>query len=172
MAARSGSTSGALVVSIDGRTVTGLKEFRKALKAIGPEWPKRLRQVHKRIGDRGAELSRGRAAGLGGVQAHAANTIKGSGTQRYARIAVGGQMGGVGRVAFWGAKRRTGWYAAEQYQGSGQRQHPPWVGNSWDVAVAGQGPYAINAALAAYLPEAQEEYLRMIDELAREAFPD
>jgi len=148
--------------------VTGLKEFRAALKALGPEWPKALTEVHQQIGRRGAALARGRASTP--LQAKAQNTIKGRGTQRSATIAVSG-MKGLGNVAFWGAKRHTGWYGKSRYRAS-PAQHPKWVGNSWDAAVHGQGPYAINDALADNLPDIIDQYVNMINILAAKAFPE
>ena len=50
-------------------------------------------------------------------------------------------------AAFWGAKKRTGWYADPRYRKS-KRQHPIWVGNSWQAGAKGQGPYALNDAIA------------------------
>ena len=149
--------------------ITGIKEFRRALKEMGPEWPKELRRVHAQIARRGQALSRGYAEGMGGVQAKAAGTIKGRGNQRQASIYVQG-MRGLGNVAFWGAKRHTGWYANPRYS-DGPAQHPPWVGNTWDAAVHGEGPYAINEALADHLDDILDQYLKMLDNLSRKAFP-
>ncbi len=148
--------------------LVGLQEFRAALKAMGPEWPRALTEVHQQIGRRGAALARGRASTP--LQAKAQGTIKGRGTQSAATISVSG-MGGLGNVAFWGAKKKTGWYAKPQFA-DGPAQHPPWVGNSWEVAVHGQGPYAINAALADDLPDIMKQYENMIDNLTAKAFPE
>jgi hypothetical protein len=150
--------------------VEDIRGFQRELKALGSKWPRELTRVHQQIGRRGAALSRAAAGGMGGVQAKAASTIKGRGTQKEARVSVSG-MRGLGNVAFWGAKKHTGWYAAGQYGNSATPQHPRWVGNSWDVAVPGEGPYAINPALALYLPELLDQYMKMIDDLARKAFP-
>ena len=164
-----GASSGARIVDIG--NVRGLNEFRKALKAVGPEWPRALRGVHKVIADKGATAAQGFARGMGGVQAHFAAAIRGTANQREARVGLrAGERGP--NVAFWGAKRHTGWFAAGRYHDTalGARQHPPWVGSDWDAAVAGQGPYAINAALAAHLPEFLDDYLDMVIDLASEAF--
>jgi hypothetical protein len=155
---------------VDIGTVKGLKEFRAALKAAGPEWPPELKRVHEQIGRRSAALSRAAASGMGGVQAKAAPTIKGRGNQKEARISVSG-MRKLGNVAFWGAKRHTGWYAAPRYGESQTAQHPVWVGNSWEVAGDG-GPYAINPALRGYLPEILDQYLDMVQRVADKAFPE
>jgi len=76
----------------------------------------------------------------------------------------------MANVAFWGAKKHTGWYNRARYV-DGVPQHPKWIGNSWDAATNPGGPYAINAALAAYLPELLDEYEEAIQDLARRAFP-
>ena len=161
MAAPSGASSGGKI------EVVGLKEFRKALKAMDPQWPKALRKVHKQIADTGAGLARGVASGMGGVQAHFADALRGTATQTEARISVNGRGGA--NVAFWGAKRHTGWYARSQFHDS-TPQHPPWVGSSWEVAVPGEGPYAINPALAAYRPDIWEAYFQMVLDLAHDSF--
>ena len=162
--------------------ITGIKEFRAALKAIGPEWPKELRETHEQIGRRARALSQARARGKGGVYARAASAIRSRGNQREAVLYVQPSSANpMAFVAFWGAKRRTGWYAragqnpASRSTADGKplsAQHPPWVGNTWDVAVAGQGPYAINDALAEHLDDLLDQYLNMIDRLAGRAFPE
>lgn len=152
-----------------GVEVTGLREFRKALKAMHPRWPQALADVHKQIAEQGAEASRFQAYGMGGVQRKAADGIRGIGNMREARIGV---SGGISNAAFWGAKKRTGWYANPRYRVSGAPNLPQWVGNSWEPAVAGQGPYAINDALAAYMPRLMDEYADMIEKLSKAAFPE
>lgn len=152
-----------------GAEVTGLREFRAALKALHPQWPRALADVHKKIAEEGAEVSRFTAYGMGGVQRKAADGIRGVGNMRDARVGV---SGGISNAAFWGAKRRTGWYANPRYRVSGAPNLPAWVGNSWEPAVAGQGPYAINPALAEYMPRLLDNYGDMIDALAKAAFPE
>lgn len=156
-----------------GATIVGLKEFRLALRSLGPEWPKQLRRAHKTIADQGAARGRAFASGMGGVQAKYARAIKGRATTTRASIGVSAGKGNPGaNVAFWGAKKRTGWYARSRYSGTPTPQHPEWVGNTWDVAEFGQGPYAINAALAVYRPELIGEFEKMVDRLSRHAFPE
>lgn len=147
--------------------IEGIKELRRELKAIGPEWPKELRAVHKKIAEFGAARSRAVASGEGGETRHFAKSIRPRANQRQAIIAIAP----AANAAFWGAKRHTGWYAKPQFHAS-PAQHQPWVGNSWEVAVAGQGPYAINPALAAALPQILDDYADMIDDLTKRAFPE
>jgi hypothetical protein len=164
MASRSGATSGANVV--------GLAEFRRELRKIDSAYSTELRGVHREIAKRAQRAARAEARRMGGVQAKAANAIAASATEREARIQIRpSSRTRMANVAFWGAKGRTGWAARERYARS-RRQHPPWVGNTWDVAKRGEGPYAINDALAAELPNLLEDYALMIGRLMRRAFPD
>jgi hypothetical protein len=57
---------------------------------------------------------------------------------------------------FFGAKRRTGWYAASRFRGSMARQFDPWVGNQWDPGETGGRPYWIGDAVNDTVPEAIE----------------
>lgn len=155
-----------------GVEIRGLAEFRRALRDADGDWPKELTKAHKEIGDLGARYAREKAAAMGGVQARAKSAIGGKGTQTEARIGV--FPSGVDRmanVAFFGAKRHTGWYADPRYAGS-PAQHPKWVGDGWEPAVSGQGPYAINDALAEHLDEILDEYDKAIARIAAAAFPE
>lgn len=152
-----------------GFEVRGLKDFRRELKAASADLPKALRSAQKEIADEVADRAQSQASGMGGIQAKAAGSIRGYATPVQASI--GFPSGGVAGAAFWGTLRRTGWYAAARYAG-GPPNTPRWVGASWEPGVAGQGPYAINDALAAFLPELDERYLTMIEDLASKAFPN
>jgi hypothetical protein len=150
--------------------IEGLKEFRKELKAVDAAWPKAMQQAHKAISQEVAEAARGRASGMGGVQAKAAGAIKGYATA--VQASAGFPSGGVAGAAFWGTLRHTGWYAARRYSASSRRQHPIWVGNSWEPGVAGQGPYAINDAIASDIDGIVDKFDAAIDDLVARAFPD
>jgi len=166
VASRTGGSSGADIV--------GLKEFRRDLRVLGSEWPKELRKVHKKIADDGAMKSQGYARAMGGQQAKYASAIKGRATQREARIGItAGKSAAGANAAFWGARARYGWYGFRRYHDTqGAPQFRPWVGSGWEVARFGEGPYAINQALAASLPGILNDYKDMIGELSRRAFPD
>ena len=154
--------------------IIGLKEFRKRLKAVGPEWPKELSRANREIAKIGERVSQNEARSMGGVQARAASAIKGSANAREARIQVKPSSGkrnptAMARTAFWGAKKRTGWYRTKP---EGKPQHPEWVGNRWEVADLNSGPYAINAALARHLDDIVAAHRAAIDRLAAAAFTD
>lgn len=153
-------------------TSAELRQFAKDLKAIGPEWPRMLSKVHRTIAKKATEKASARASSMGGIQAKASGALKGSGTQQAATIKV--DANGSTRfanVAFWGAKKRTGWYAHINSP-NGRPQHPKWVGSSWEPGVAGQGPYAINDAIAEYGEELLDDWRKGLTELTAKAFPD
>ena len=148
-----------------------LKAWRAELKAVDAGWPKELARANRKVATKGATMARNRAAAMGGVQSKASGAIKGLGTQVNARISVDPSKAPMANVAFWGAKRHTGWYAAPRYDDS-RAQHPQWITDSWDVAVEGEGPYAINAALAEGQEELAEFYGDAMEDLSHLAFPD
>lgn len=165
MASRQGANSGA--------QVTGLADFRRELKALDDSFPRELRNVHKTIADMSRDGARGVAVGMGGVFAHNAAAIRSYASVGEARVGIReGSRYPSAPVAFWGAKKRTGWYAAKRYRDSTGQQFRSWVGDSWDAATFNGGPYAINRALYFDLPEIIEQYAQMIDRLAAKAFPN
>lgn len=155
---RSGSTSGVEVL--------GLSAFRKELRQLeDPKpWTRELGNVNREVAKQGAEWARAAATAMGGPQKHFAGAIRGYGSAASARIAVKDQDA---YAAFWGAKQRTGWNA-----GNKTPNQPEWVGSSWDAAVHGQGPYAINDALATRIRQLEALYINGIDDITRRAFPD
>lgn len=90
----------------EGVNVEGLAELRKALKAVGGTAPKELAQAGREVASFVADDARDLAEGLGGVAAHVAPSVSGSGTQRGGAVALGGtaypmatgaEFGGQGR---------------------------------------------------------------------------
>lgn len=154
--------------------ITGLREFRKALKQVGPEFPKELTRANRDVAKIAERVSQNEARRMGGVQRRAASAIKGSANARSARIQIKPSKGkrnptAMANVAFWGAKKRTGWYREKR---QGDRQHPEWVGAGWKVAERYEGPYAINPALARHLNDIVAAHAAAIDRVAKRAFPD
>lgn len=155
-------------------TLEGVRELRRELRAVDASWGRELRKVFKAIAKKAEDLAQTEARSMGGIQAKAAAAIKGQATQESAALVVsGGRRLPFANVAFWGVdpEHRLGWYSAERYSDSGPQHLPEWVGNTWDVAVAGQGPYAINAALARYAPDIPDEFGDMVEDLLSRAFP-
>jgi hypothetical protein len=155
---RSGSSSGVEVV--------GLAAFRKELRTLDDPkpWTRELGQVNRELAKKGAEWAQAAAVAMGGPQKHFAAAIKGYGSAASARIGIRDERA---FGAFWGAKQRTGWNAGNQTP-----NQPEWVGNSWDAAVHGQGPYAINEALATRIRQLEALYINGIEDITRRAFPD
>ena len=180
MPAKSGNSSGATLASeFGGRyavNVIGLREFRKALKAVGPQWPKELSRANREIAKIGERVSQDGARSMGGVQAKAASAIKGSANAREARVQIKPSASkrnptAMANAAFWGAKKHTGWKnvrtSTKEF-----KQHPDWVGNRWEVADLNSGPYAINAALARHMDDIVAAHKAALDRLAAAAFTD
>lgn len=161
---RTGATSGAAV------QVVGLKELRRELKKLEEprEWSKALGRIHREVAKAVAETARGYATQMGGSQKHFAAAIRGYGSAPAARLAIADPKA---FGAFWGAKQRwTGWNARNGDQG--RPNQPEWVGNTFPVGVRGQGPYAVNDAIADRLPWIEEHFADQIDDLLKQAFPD
>lgn len=166
---RSGSTSGAAI------RVEGLAEFRRELRKLSEPraWSKELAGLHRDLAKDMAAKAQAEARGMGGIQRHFADAIRGYGTAPAARLGITAGRKGErywgAYAAFWGVKdNRTGW----NNDGSKPNIKAEWVGNSWDVAVIGQGPYAINSTLATHQRYIVEKYGHAFDALARRAFPD
>ena len=158
-------------------TVQGLREFRRALKEAGDQFPKELKAAHLDVASIAARVSQSEARRMGGVQAKAAGALRGNGTATQARLQVKASKSrrnatAMANVAFWGATKRTGWYAKGRYADSPKPQHKPWVGNTWDVMDPTEGPYAINKALHAYQGDIYEAFDAAIDRLIGRAFGD
>jgi hypothetical protein len=150
--------------------VEGLDEFRRGLKhaadpkAAKKEFGSAQRDIAKEVG----VLAKAMARSAGGEKAHFAAKINYSSTKDGAAIGVRPP----GAAAFWGAKKRTGWYAKGRYSQSTGRQHPAWVDQNWTPGVAGQGPQPHNDAIAAQLPHIEQQYLDAIERVSRSAFPE
>ena len=153
---RSGSSSGVEVV--------GLSAFRKELRQLeDPKpWTRELGKVNRELAKKGAEWAQAEARGMGGEQKHFADAIRGYGSAASARVGIAsankGQKNWGAYGAFWGSKVNP--------------QFDWWVGASWDVAVHGQGPYAINDALATRIRQLEALYINGIEDITRRAFPD
>lgn len=156
-----------------GADVVGLKEFRAALKELEGNWPKELKAAHRIIGDRGAEWAQWEAASGSRMQQVARAAIKGKGTERDARIRVSQTKAlPFANFAFWGGKRRSGWFADPVRYSGYASPFKPWVGNTWEAAVVGEGPYAINPALAKHMDDILDTYWDLLDRISHRAFPD
>lgn len=146
--------------------IRGLNAFARELKSVDREFGKKLRQVHLRVATLAED--RTRAAMRSGGDGKFAKGVKGRATQKKASIVTQASPHPATLVKLWGAKRRSGWYAARRYRGS-TRQHPKWVGNQWDPGETGGKPYYVGPAVNRTVDDAIDLYGEAIDELAREA---
>lgn len=190
-----GSPTGGAAVKIE-----GLDDFRKRLAEAGD--PKAVKAHFKRaekiIAQRVALVANAEAAGSSGVTRHYPKGVKGKSTARGASVYPWKK---ASYPAFWGAKpgKRSGWNRTSYLRKNakthtsvrtnapgkssasavrtrrnlgGKPQFPAWVGNSWQAGVRGQGPYAINSAVADSRPQIEQMYLKAMEQVARRAFPD
>lgn len=138
--------------------VEGLAEFQKALRSLGPDLPKELKALNRRVADIvvGAAEALGRA--VGGPTAKAVSSLRASGQQRYAIVRIGSARIPFGWGAEFGAKRYT--------------QFEPWRGNQWqDGGFGGGVGYAIHPAIRSEQGAIIDAYGDGIEELSRQAFP-
>lgn len=102
--------------------VTGLRELNKALKELGPEFPKEMRKTNKSVADEVRNDARGKALSLGGVAAKTAPTLKSSSGTNSAGVSLGGTTAPWAAGAEFGGGRR-----------STTRQFKPWRGSGPDA---------------------------------------
>lgn len=134
--------------------IQGLTQFRSGLRKAGTGWPRVLAGVNRDV----AKYIEGKSKGesMTAQQAKASGAISGRGTQREAKIVIGGSPP-FALGAFMGALQ----YA----------QFPRWVGNSWEVGGAG-GPFAVNPAIRESKDDIVNAYGDALETVARAAFPD
>lgn len=137
--------------------IRGLADFQRELRALDRKLGSELRKSLKDAAEIVAEAARRKAQGLGGVIAKAGPSIKAQAEQRAAKVSFGSAKFPFAGGAFMGS------IAYSQFR--------PWVGNTWRVGERGEGPYAINEAIA----DKEDELVEAVDDnlgrLAGRAFP-
>ena len=128
---------------------------------------KTQRGVYREISQKVSGWARFDAASGSRRERRFASAITARPTTAAARVGIRPTPGA--QATFWGAKRRTGWYARERYAGSTGRQHPPWVGASWDAGKRGEGPYVLNETVADHRDEIDQMVLAAPMEVFRRA---
>lgn len=180
--------------------IEGLDDFRKRLnEAADPKAAKaQFKRAEKIIAQRVAAVANAEAAGATGATRHYPKGVKGKATARGASVYPWKK---ASYPAFWGAKpgKRTGWNRTSYLRKNaathttvrtnapgrssasavrtrrnlgGKPQFPKWVGNTWEAGVKGQGPYAINPAVADSRPFIERAYVNAMAQTARRAFPE
>lgn len=85
--------------------VEGLDDLRKALKALGPDAQKELKDASKGVASFVAADVKSAAQGFGGVAAHVAPSVSAVGGVSGAGVAFGGSSYPMAGGAAWGSKR-------------------------------------------------------------------
>lgn len=150
--------------------VHGGRELRAAFRDVGGKAAtKRLTEAHREVATVATDDARSAAVSGSPLQQKMAGAIRPKATTTRAGVAFGrtGAFKASG-VAFWGTNKRLGWFADPKYAAytSTDQKLPPWVGNTWQAAVAGQGPHSVNDALAAHVPHYVEILGRSIERAA------
>lgn len=130
--------------------VSGLRELNKALKELGPQFPKEMRKTNKAVAEDVASEARSRALSLGGVAAKAAPSVKASAGATSGGVAVGSNSAPWALGAeFGGGRRKT------------TQQFKPWRGSG---ASAG---YFVYPTIRENADEIVEAYSEGMDELLK-----
>lgn len=140
-----------------------MASLTKASKDLATEQRKKNRAVSAQV----VAWVKSAAAGGTPLEQLGAADVAPSATSSTARVSI---RKGPGRPAFWGTRKRKGWYAAPRYAGS-PPQFPEWVGNSWIAGKRGEGPYVINDVLADRVEEIEALYAEAYEKALGSAFP-
>lgn len=127
--------------------VEGLGELSRALKELGPEFPKEMRKVNKTTAEKVAQHARSNALALGGVAAKAAPSVKASAGVKSAGVALGGQRYPFAAGAEFGSVRF--------------KQFPIWRGNGSDAG------YFLYPAIREDADQIHADYMQALDDLVR-----
>lgn len=136
--------------------VEGLADFIRELKALGNGLPRELGRANKEAATLVADAAESRARALGGVAAKSAPSIRAAAMQRNAAVNLGSASAPWALGAEFGALR---WH-----------QFQSWRGNQWNPDSGGVG-YFLHPAVRETRDEFLDVYGRILDELARKAFP-
>jgi hypothetical protein len=138
--------------------IEGLGDFQKALRALGPEFPKQLTKVNKEIATSVADAAKASARGQGGVAAKAAGSIRSGAEQRSGFV----RIDSTGRYPFaLGAE-----FGSLRYH-----QFKHWRGNQWTPSGGDGVGYFLHPTIRAKQSEILERYEKALDDLAKHAFP-
>lgn len=164
-----GGQSAAAFIQISGKD---FDDFIHDLRDAQAGLAKEKRRANKEVAEFVATRARSDARSGTRMERHFAAAIQGRATQNLARIGISSSKTNWGaNTAFFGAKRRTGWYAKARYAPSPSPQFPEWVGIGWPYASKSAGPYVLNAALADVLPQVEQLYIDAHERAYKRAFP-
>jgi len=130
--------------------VSGLRELNKALKDLGPEFPKEMRKVNKEVATGVKDHALRNALALGGTAAHIAPSLKASGGVNSAAVALGGAAHpAAGGAEFGGQRRPT------------TQQFKPWRGSGSNAG------YFLYPAIREDADDIYNDYLGALDDLVK-----
>lgn len=132
--------------------VEGLRQLNAALKAIGPDARKELKEASKSAADMVATDARGIAQGLGGVARHVAPSIKPvASVAGSAAVSIGGSGYEMAGGAEFGSLRF--------------KQFQPWRGNGSDAG------YFLYPAIRQDVDRIVTEFTDAVDRIIKRRFP-
>jgi len=145
--------------------VEGLAQFTRALARIGADGLRdEVKQANFNVADKLTDAAKTKAAGLTRQQRAAAESLRATKTQNYAAVRLGSARKPYALGAEFGATTRT-------RTGRIARGFRPWRGNQFSGWSGGPG-YFLHPTIREKGPELIEEYMRRIDEITQEAFPE
>jgi hypothetical protein len=129
--------------------IEGLDDFRKALRKVDSSYGKRIGQINKRAGEKVARDASSRyAQHYTPRSGRAQRTIKASAAQRQAQVKIGAA--------------RAPYVVGQEFGSNRYPQFAPGTGK--------QGRF-LYPAVREETPKLVDEYLKELDDVAREAFP-
>lgn len=149
--------SRAITSNADAVTVEGLADFHRALKKLDDQYPKAVKNSNYNLANEIAKRAKTSARSQGGIVRHGSRSLRAA-RQASAAVVVGG---GPRYPTFWGAE-----FGSKQY-----RQFKSWRGNQWGGWSGGPG-YFLHPTIRRDARALIDEYMRELDALADEAFPD
>jgi hypothetical protein len=148
-----------------GANIEGLAQFSRTLAAIGDgRLRDEVKQANYDVADKLTDAAKSKAMGMSRQQAAAARSLRATKTANYAAVRLGSARAPYALGAEFGARKRT-------HTGKIARGFRAWRGNqfmSWD---GGPG-YFLHPSIREKGPELINEYMRAIDRIAGEAFPN
>jgi len=133
--------------SDQGVRVHGLNELNRALREMGPEFQKELKETNRSVAGFVAEDARAAAYSLGGVAAKVAPTVKAAGGTTWAGVSMGGSAYPMAGGAEFGS------LAFKQFK--------PWRGNGSDAG------YFLYPAIRQDVDRIESEYSKALDRLLK-----
>jgi 3-hydroxy-3-methylglutaryl CoA synthase len=137
--------------------IVGLADFTRACKAAANGAPEAMKQANYDVANKLVVSARAVAAGHSKLANKAAKSLRASRAAGYAAI----NAGGARYPFFYGAE-----FGAKQY-----KQFDSWRGNQWRGWDGGPG-YFLHPTIRAKGRAAVDEYMKRLDELTAQAFPE